>query len=260
MKESFLSQVSKNLTHYPYLSGRRVIMGTQAAVATSQPLATLAGFEMLRLGGNAIDAALAMAIALTVVEPTSNGIGSDAFALVWDGALHGLNASGKSPQSLTLEPYSELATMPFLGWSTVTVPGAVSAWQTLSKRWGKLPFDRLFEPAIRYAESGFPVSPETARAWKRAERVYLPLMGAEFQPFQQVFFPNGRAPNAGEIWCSPLHAKTLKSIAYSHGESFYRGELAEAIAHFAAQTNGLLTLEDLAAHQADWVDPISTDY
>jgi gamma-glutamyltranspeptidase/glutathione hydrolase len=259
MSEVF-NRVAKNLNHYPYASGRRVIMGTQAAVATSQPLATLAGFEMLRSGGNAIDAALAMAIALTVVEPTSNGIGSDAFALVWDGALHGLNASGKSPQSLTLEPYAGLAEMPSLGWSTVTVPGAVSAWQTLSKRWGKLPFDRLFEPAIRYAESGFPVSPETARAWKRAERVYLPLTGAEFQPFQQVFFPNGRAPNAGEIWGSPLHAKTLKSIAHSHGESFYRGELAEAIAHFAAQTNGLLTLEDLAAHQADWVDPISTDY
>ncbi len=235
-------------------------MGTQAAVATSQPLATLAGLEMLRSGGNAIDAALAMAIALTVVEPTSNGIGSDAFALVWDGTLHGLNASGKSPQGLTLEPYAGLAAMPVFGWSTVTVPGAVSAWQTLWKRWGKLPFDRLFEPAIHYAESGFPVSPETARAWKRAERVYLPLTSAEFQPFQQVFFPNGRAPNAGEIWSSPLHAKTLKSIAHSHGESFYRGELAESIAQFAAQTSGLITLDDLAAHQADWVDPISTDY
>ncbi len=260
MNESCFHQVAQNLHHYPYASGRRVIMGTQAAVATSQPLATLAGLEMLRSGGNAIDAALAMAITLTVVEPTSNGIGSDAFALVWDGSLHGLNASGKSPQRLTLEPYAGLAAMPTLGWSTVTVPGAVSAWQTLWKRWGKLPFDRLFEPAIHYAESGFPVSPETARAWKRAERVYLPLTGAEFQPFQQVFFPNGRAPKAGEIWSSPLHAKTLKSIAHSQGESFYQGELAASIATFAAQTNGLITLDDLAAHQADWVDPISTDY
>ena len=258
MKESIFNRINKNLNHYPYPSGRRVIMGTHAAVATSQPLATLAGLEMLRSGGNAIDAALAMAIALTVVEPTSNGIGSDAFALVWDGTLHGLNASGKSPQ--TVEPLAEWLEMPTLGWSTVTVPGAVSAWQTLSKRWGKLPFDRLFEPAIHYAESGFPVSPETARAWKRAERVYLPLTGEEFQPFQQVFFQNGRAPNAGEIWRSPAHAETLRAIARSHGESFYHGELAAAIAQFAAQTNGLITQEDLALHQADWVAPISTDY
>ena len=260
MKEPIFNRIHKNLNHYPYRSGRRVIMGTQAAVATSQPLATLAGLEMLRSGGNAIDAALAMAIALTVVEPTSNGIGSDAFALVWDGTLHGLNASGKSPQALTLDSLAGLLEMPSLGWSTVTVPGAVSAWQTLSKRWGKLPFDRLFEPAIHYAESGFPVSPETARAWKRAERVYLPLNGEEFQPFQQVFFQNGRAPDAGEIWRSPAHAETLRAIAHSHGESFYRGELAAAIAQFAAQTNGLITQEDLALHQADWVDPISTDY
>ncbi|KAM3106364.1 gamma-glutamyltransferase family protein [Phormidesmis sp. 146-20] len=249
-----------NLTRYPYASGRRVVLGRRGAVATSQPLATLAGLEMLRSGGNAVDAAVAMAITLTVVEPTSNGIGSDAFALVWDSQLHGLNASGKSPQALSPDTFAGLEKMPSLGWSTVTVPGAVSAWQALWKRWGKLPFERLFEPAIYYAEAGYPVSPETARAWKRAEQVYLPLTSPEFQPFQQVFFPQGRAPQAGEIWRSPNHAKTLRAIAITQGESFYRGELAAAIATFAAQTNGLFTQQDLANHQPEWVDPISTNY
>ncbi len=235
-------------------------MGKRRAVATSQPLATLAGMEMFWAGGNAVDAALAMAIALSVVEPTSNGIGSDAFALVWDGKLHGLNASGRSPQNLTLEQFAGMERVPSLGWLPVTVPGAVSAWRSLSERWGKLPFEQLFEPAIRYAEEGFPVSPVTARLWKLAEAVYLPLMAPEFQAFKEVFFPSNRAPEAGEVWGSEAHAKTLRAIAQSGGESFYRGEIAQAIANFAADTGGFLTTADFAAHQADWVEPISTDY
>jgi len=234
-------------------------MGQRGAVATSQPLATLAGMEMFWAGGNAVDAAIAMAIALTVVEPTSNGIGSDAFALVWDGKLHGLNASGNSPQCLTPEQlvYEQF---PATGWLSVTVPGAVSAWRCLWERWGKLPFEQLFAPAIRYASAGFPVSPVTAKAWKQAESVYLPLTGLEFQPFKEVFFPLNRAPVAGEIWRSEAHAKTLQAIAQSGGESFYRGQLAEQLANFAASTGGLLTTADLAAHQADWVEPIATNY
>ncbi len=250
----------KNLSDYPYPSQRRVVMGKRRAVATSQPLATLAGMEMFWAGGNAVDAALAMAIALTVVEPTSNGIGSDAFALVWDGKLHGLNASGRSPQNLTLEQFAGMERVPSLGWLPVTVPGAVSAWRSLSERWGKLPFEQLFEPAIRYAEEGFPVSPVTARLWKLAEAVYLPLIAPEFQAFKEVFFPSNRAPEAGEVWGSEAHAKTLRAIAQSGGESFYRGEIAQAIANFAADTGGFLTTADFAAHQADWVEPISTDY
>ncbi len=250
----------KQINHYPYLAKRRVVMGTKGAIATSQPLATLAGIQMLLAGGNAIDAALATAIALTVVEPTSNGIGSDAFALVWDGKLHGLNASGRSPQNLPTQAFLDAPKMPDLGWGTVTVPGAVSSWRSLSQRWGKLPFEQLFEPAIRYAEQGFPVSPETARAWKRAEQIFTRLPGAEFQPFLSVFFPTGRAPRAGEIWNSPDHARTLRSIAEAQGESFYRGELADAIAQFAEQTGGFLDRHDLATHQSDWVDPISTNY
>ncbi|NJO80123.1 MAG: gamma-glutamyltransferase family protein [Cyanobacteria bacterium RM1_2_2] len=248
------------LTAYPYPSGRRVVMGNRFAAATSQPLATLAGMEMFWAGGNAVDAAIAMAITLTVVEPTSNGIGSDAFALVWDGTLHGLNASGRSPNGLSVDRLAALKQIPSLGWLPVTVPGAVSAWRSLWQRWGKLPFEQLFEPAIRYAEQGFPVSPETARAWQSVESVFVPLTRPEFQPFQQVFFPNDRAPRAGEVWGSLAHAETLRELAATGGDSFYRGKLAEKMAGFASDTGGLLSLEDLAQHQADWVQPISTTY
>jgi gamma-glutamyltranspeptidase/glutathione hydrolase len=216
--------------------------------------------EMLWAGGNAVDAALAMAIALTVVEPTSNGIGADAFALVWDGKLHGLNASGRSPQHFTPDLFAGRSQIPDFGWLSVTVPGAVSGWCSLWERWGQLPFEQLFEPAIRYASEGFPVSPVTAQAWQRAESVYLPLVGSQFQPFKEVFFPGNRAPATGEVWRSEVHAKTLRAIASSGGESFYRGEIAQQIADFAANTGGLLTTSDLAAHKADWVKPIATTY
>ncbi len=249
-----------NLTTYPYPSSRRVVMGRNCAAATSQPLATLAGMEMFWAGGNAVDAALAMAIALTVVEPTSNGIGSDAFALVWDGQLHGLNGSGKSPQRLKLDLFAALSEIPALGWLPITVPGAVSAWRALWERWGKLPFEQLFEPAIRYAEQGFPVSPETARAWRNSASKFLNQRSALFAPFQEVFFPGGRAPLAGEIWGSPAHAATLREIAATGGESFYQGPLAEQIAAWAEKTEGLITIEDFKAHQSEWVQPISTTY
>ncbi|MDY6784562.1 MAG: gamma-glutamyltransferase [Cyanobacteriota bacterium] len=249
------------LNHYPYSSTRRVILGKRGAVATSQPLAAMAGMQMLAAGGSAIDAAVATAIALTVVEPTSNGIGSDAFALVWDGnRLHGLNASGKSPQNLTLDKFSGMDRIPELGWMSVTVPGAVLAWVKLWERWGKLPFEQLCAPAIRYAEEGFPVSPVTADAWENAEKTYLPLSESQFQSFNTVFFPNGRAPKAGEIWGSPLHGKTLRAIAKEGAETFYRGEIAREIERFAASTGGFLTLEDLAACAVEWVKPISTNY
>ncbi|WP_243095510.1 gamma-glutamyltransferase family protein [Thermus thalpophilus] len=247
------------LTHYPYPSRRHVVLGRRGAVATSQPLAALAGMEMLLKGGSAVDAAIAMAACLTVVEPTSNGLGGDLFAQVWDGKLHGLNASGKSPLALTPERLPE-GRMPERGWLPVTVPGAVSGWRALHERWGRLPFPEVLAPAIRYAEEGFPVGPETGRAWKRAEGIYLPLTGPEFSAFKEVFFPGGRAPRAGEVWRSPLHAKTLREIADSYGESLYRGALAEALARFSADTGGLLTLEDLKAHAPEWVEPLSLDY
>lgn len=255
-----MSHFTANLTDYPYPSGRRVQLGHRGAVATSQPLASLAGMEMFWRGGNAIDAAIAMAITLTVVEPNSNGIGGDAFALVWDGRLHGLNASGRSPAALTPDQLAGLDQIPAQDWRSVTVPGAVSGWRSLWERWGQLPFEQLFEPAIRYAEQGFPVSPESAIAWERSASTYLRLQRPEFRAFQQVFFPGDRAPSVGERWRSPAHAATLQELASTGGDSFYRGKLAEQLVAFAQATGGLLTLEDLAQHHADWVTPIATLY
>ena len=201
---------------------------------------------------------VAMAIALSVVEPTSNGIGGDAFALVWDGQLHGLNASGRSPEQLARNCFEEK--IPQLGWLSVTVPGAVSAWRSLWQKWGQLPFEQLFSPAIRYATQGYPVGFVTAKAWSRAESKFLPLKQPQYQPFKQVFFPKGRAPRAGEKWGSRFHAQTLQEIAQTGGESFYRGKLAQASANFASDTGGLISASDLAKHQPEWVQPLSTEY
>lgn len=248
------------LSYYPYPSQRRVMLGKRGAVATSQPLASLAGIEILSAGGNAVEAAIAMAITLTVVEPTANGIGGDACALVWDGQIHGLNGSGKSPQTLSPETFATHRKQSRLGWSMVTVPGAVATWRELWDKWGKLPFEQLFAPAIRYANEGFPVSPVTALAWQQGESHYLHLDAPEYQPFQEVFFPQQRAPRVGEIWASPLHGQTLSAIAHTGGEAFYQGELAEKIVNFAANTGGYLTKEDLNQHQTEWVTPLSTPY
>ncbi|MBC8107217.1 MAG: gamma-glutamyltransferase family protein [Anaerolineae bacterium] len=242
----------------PYGSQRAPVLARNV-VATSQPVAAAAGLRMLTNGGNAMDAALATAIALTVVEPTSNGIGSDAFAIMWDGKqLHGLNASGRSPASWNADWYrANFAEMPLRGWHSVTVPGAVSSWVELSRRFAKLPFERLFEPAIEYARNGFLVSPITANAWQRSVEIFT---GTEFASFRKSFAPNGRAPRAGETFVSPDHARTLESIARTRGESFYRGELAEKIAVAAKEEGGVMTLDDLATHRCDSVETISTTY
>ncbi len=249
---------------FPYASRRMPILASRGVVATSEPLAAQAGLEMLRRGGNAVDAAVATAIALTVVEPTSNGIGSDAFALVWDGdRLHGLNGSGRAPASHTPRLFEErgLTAVPAHGWLPVTVPGAPGAWRDLHRRFGKLPFAALFEPAIAYAEGGYPVAPVTAGAWAAAARAYRERhTTAEFQPWFATFAPGGDAPRPGEVWASPDHARTLRLIAESAAEAFYRGELAGEIADFAAATGGTLAREDLAAHRGDWVEPIGTGY
>lgn len=225
------------------------------AVCTSQPLAAQAGLRMLAQGGNAVDAAITTAITLTLVEPVSNGIGSDAFAIVWDGAqLQGLNASGRSPAAWTPE-YFGGQDVPTVGWNSVTVPGAVSAWVELHARFGRLPFAALFEPAIDYGRNGFVVSPMIARQWA----AQVSLLAA--QPgFSAAFLPNGRAPRAGEVFRFPDHASTLEKIAASNGAAFYQGQLAEAIAAHAQSHGGVMTVADLAAHQADWVTPISHGY
>ena len=236
----------------PYASNRSAVLGRNI-VSTSQPLAAQAGLRMLLAGGNAVDAALAAAMALTVVEPTGCGIGSDGFAIVWDGQeLHGLNASGRSPAAWTPDYFAQRGGIPEMGWNAVTVPGAVSAWVALSQRLGKLPFAQLAQPAIDYARNGFPVSPTIARLWALGAA----KLGA--QPgFAECFMPGGRAPRAGEIFRSEAHARTLELIAQTEGEAFYRGELAEKMAAHAQANGGAMTLADLAAHRADWVGTIS---
>jgi gamma-glutamyltranspeptidase / glutathione hydrolase len=246
----------------PFPFSRQSVMGANGAVATSQPLAAQAGMAMLQRGGNAIDAAIATAIALTVVEPTSNGIGADAFALVWaDGALHGLNASGRAPELLTAAACAGYDQIPEHGWVPVTVPGAVSAWFTLHERFGRLPFAALFEPAIAYAANGFPVSPVVARFWRFAHRTYTQrLVGREFNAWFETFAPNGATPRPGDIARLPDHAETLRRIATSQGRSFYEGDIAEQIDAAACATGGLIRATDLAAHTAAWVDPIRASY
>ena len=240
---------------FPYASHRMPIMARNI-VATSQPLAAQAGLRMLQKGGNAVDAAIATAIALTVVEPTSNGIGGDAFAIVWDGKeLCGLNASGRSPAAWNFEHFSQYKSVPELGWDSVTVPGAVSSWVELSDRFGHLPFEDLFEPAIEYAYNGFLVPPIAARGWSFAPERYK-----DYPEFAAAFLPNGRAPKVGEKFEFKAQAKTLERIAETKGAAFYYGDLAEKIVAYAKATSGLITREDLASHQPDWVEIISINY
>jgi hypothetical protein len=190
------------------------------------------------------------------VEPNNNGLGSDAFALVWDGErLHGLNASGRSPAAWTPEYFAGRDRVPLLGWDSVTVPGAVSAWRALSGRFGALPFAELFTDAIRYAREGWYVGPKTAFYWQHAQRQF-----AAWPDWQAHFCPEGRAPAAGERFVPSAMADTLEAIAADQGESFYRGALAERMAACAAEAGGALTTDDLAAHEATWVEPISTAF
>src|SRR5258705_6581485 len=240
---------------FPYPSQRMPVLARNV-VATSQPLAAQAGLAMLARGGNAVDAGIAAAITLTVVEPTSNGIGSDAFAILWDGQrLVGLNASGRSPKGWTPQRFAGKKAMPVLGWDSVTVPGCVSAWIALSKRYGKLPFEMLFEAAIRYARESFMVSPITAMSWARQAPTFK-----GFSEFCWTFLPKDRAPYPGERFYCPQQAETLEDIASTKGESFYRGPIAERIALASRSDEGAMTEEDLAAHRADWIDPISIEY
>jgi gamma-glutamyltranspeptidase/glutathione hydrolase len=238
-----------------YPSARSPVFGRDV-VATSHPLASQAGMAMLLRGGNAIDAAVAAAMALTVVEPTGCGIGSDAFAIVWDGAeLHGLNSSGRSPAAWTSERFAEYDRMPERGWDAVTVPGAGAAWVELVRRFGRLSLGDVAAPAIAFARDGFPVTPIIATLWQRAGE----LLGG--QPgFAECFLPNGRAPRAGELFRAPAHARTLQSIAESAGESFYRGGLARAMVAHSTQHGGAMTLDDLAEHRADWVGTLAQPY
>ena len=252
-----------DLAARPYATWRTPMIASNGVVATSHPLAAQAGLAVLRDGGSAVDAAVAAAAALTVLEPTSNGIGGDAFALVWDkGKLHGLNGSGRAPGGLTRERVLATGTgeMPIGGWLPVTVPGAPALWADLHARFGRLAFAEALAPAISYAETGHPVAPNIARSWAAAVAAANQRPEPQFGGFLPTFAPGGNAPAAGTVFTSPGHARTLRQIAATNGRAFYEGEVAHAIAAFANETGGLLTLDDLARHTSTWVDPISTTY
>jgi len=242
--------------HDPIYASHRSPVLAENLVTTSQPLAAQAGLSMLARGGNAVDAAIACAATLTVVEPTGNGLGSDGYAIVWDGQeLHGLNSSGRSPAGWTPERFAGQSEMPQRGWESVTVPGAIRAWTTLSERFGKLPFADLLQPAIGYAENGFIVSPIISELWKRGAE----LLG-EQPGFAGTFMPGGRVPRAGERFVNPDAAETLRQIASTKGEAFYTGDLARKIADFAAEHGAALTAQDMAEHQADWCGTIQQEF
>ena len=232
-------------------------------VSTSHPLAAQAGLRMLQAGGNAVDAAIATAAVMTIVEPCSNGLGSDAFCILWDGKeLHGLNASGTAPQAWTPDYFkakygADAKTPPKRGWDSVTVPGAVAGWVALHARFGKLPFADLLAPAIDTAERGYAVPVIIQQKWRNAAS----LEELTSQPgFAQAFLPRGRAPQVGEQFAFPDAARTLRLIAQSKGEAFYRGEIAAAAEAHAKAHGGAMTAADFAAFQPEWVTPICKDY
>lgn len=245
--------IRPDLFAYP---SRRSEVHARNVVCTSQPLATQAGLQALRDGGNAVDAALAAAICLTVVEPTGNGIGSDAFAIVSRGGeLTGFNGSGRSPAAWSAERFAGHEVMPEVGWEAVTVPGAVDTWVQLSARFGALPFAELFRAGIHYAREGYALTPIIQRVWAGSVERYQHLDG-----FRDTFLPGGRAPAVGELVRCPDHASSLEAIAASGGEAFYRGELAAAICADAERHGATMVAADLAGHRGEWVEPVSMNY
>ncbi len=247
------------ITGKPFAT-RSEVIARHAMAATSQPLATQAALDIMKQGGNAIDAAIAANAVLGLVEPTGNGIGGDLFAIVWHNEsqrLHGLNASGRSPQSLTLEVFRKrgLTKVPSHGPLPVSVPGCVDGWFELHKKFGSLPMEEILAPAIRYAREGFPVTELIAFYWN------LSVPTQEKWPgFKEIFMPGGRAPRKGEIFKNPMLADTLEKIAKGGRDVYYRGEIARAIDAFMKREGGFLSYDDLASHTSDWVEPVSADY
>lgn len=239
---------------------RSVVMARNGVIATSQPLATAAGLRVLQSGGNAIDAAVTAATVLSVVEPTMNGPGGDLFAIVYsakDRKVHGLNASGRAPALATLDEFKRrgLQRIPIRGELSVSVPGVVDGWNALLTKYGTRTLAQALEPAIKYARDGYPVSEIIAMQWKEVEGVLARDPNAA-----KTFLIDGKAPAAGDIFRNPALAGSLEQIARGGRDVFYKGAIAKAIADDMQRRNGLVRLEDLAAHHADWVEPISTTY
>lgn len=250
-----------NFNYANHYTSTRIPLFARNVVSTSHPLGAQAGLRMLLKGGNAVDAAIAAAAAMTIVEPVSNGLGSDAFCILWDGKeLHGLNASGRAPQAWTPDYFKRkhgtgAATPPKRGLDSVSVPGAVASWVAMSERFGKLPFADLMEPAIEAAERGYLVPPVVQQKWAAATDELKSLPG-----FAQSFLPWGRAPAVGELFQFKAAGRALRAIAQSKGAAFYGGEIAQAIEKFSAQNGGSLTAKDFASYQPEWVQPIGKDY
>ena len=241
-------------------AGRSEVIAPHGMAATSQPLATQVALDILKQGGNAIDAAIAANATLALMEPTGCGLGGDLFAIVWHQGsrrLYGLNASGRSPRSLTVEEFRRrgLERIPSHGPLPVSVPGAVDGWFELHGRFGHLPMDRVLEPAIRYAREGFPVSELIAYYWQRSVPILEPWPG-----FRETFMPGGRAPRKGEIFRNPDLAGTLETIAQGGRDAFYKGEIASRIDAYMQRVGGFLSYRDLEEHSSQWVEPVSTDY
>ena len=245
--------------HNPYPTTRIPVMARNVC-STSHPLAAQAGLRMLWKGGNAVDAAIAAAAAMTICEPVSNGLGSDAFAIVWDGKeLHGLNGSGPAPASWTPDyfrgKHGSAAKPPKRGLDSVTVPGAVASWMALSERFGKLPFADLLEPAVDLAERGYLLPVVLQQKWADATPELRSLPG-----WAESFLPWGRVPQVGELFQFKAAARALRAIALSKGEAFYRGEIAHALEKFSSANGGSMTAKDLAGFKPEWVKPIGKDY
>lgn len=239
---------------------RSEVIARHGMAATSQPLVTQIALDVLKAGGNAIDAAIAANAAQGLMEPVGNGIGGDLFAIVWDAesqALYGLNASGRSPRSLSLQWFADQGyeTIPSYGPLPVSVPGCVDGWFELHARFGSRPMAELLDPAIRYAREGFPVTELIAYYWDRS----VPRL-SQFPGFTKQFTVDGRAPRKGEIWRNPFLANTLARIAGGGRDAFYEGAVAKTIADYVQAQGGFLSEADLAAHTSEWVEPVSTDY
>ena len=252
--------------YVPYPSRRYPIYAAGGMVAASSPQASAAGIEALRQGGNAVDAAVAAAAAITVTEPCSNGIGGDAFALVWTGGrLYGLNASGRAPLNISIEKlkssYGNIARMPVTGWAPTMVPGAPKAWALLAGRFGKLSLKESMKGAIHYAREGFPLDANLPDWFFNAAERYRSLGGEQsiFDEWRKTFMPDG-VPKAGDLLVLKNHAASLQAIAESNAEDFYRGCLADRIVADSNELGGFFCKEDFSSYDAEWVDPVSVNY
>lgn len=269
MKKSFLilfliiqfnSFAQDRLTGRNFATRSEVIAGN-GMVASSHPLATQIGLDILKNGGTAVDAAIGVNAALGLMEPTGSGIGGDLFAIVWDAKtkkLHGINASGRSPRSLTLEHFKKknIETIPATGPLPVSVPGCVDGWFELHSKFGKMPMTEILAPSIKYAEEGFPVTELIAYYLKGSVNRYM----KQFPNIKETYTNNGKVPEKGDLFRNPFLANTYKKIGQQGRDAFYKGEIAATMANFIKEQGGFLSMEDLESHSSTWVDPISTNY